>query len=106
MILKSGVANNMKTYIVYRNFDKQITKYSVYTKTKDDLQKLIFEFNNQNGPTKAEITTDDDLISLIKIAEENKLIKQSDLRSIEDALDNVQSEFWLLKESVTQNERK
>lgn len=60
---------------------------------------MIETFNKGNGNL-AERVSDDDIKALIEIAEDNKRIKESDIRSIEDAFDSLQTEIYHLKESV------
>ena len=91
----------MKTYVVYRDGNKQITKYSIHSKTHEEISSLIVKHNESEKNPKAEIASNDDLISMIEIAEENKKTKEYDLRKIEDSIDSLQNEFWLLKEAVT-----
>ena len=96
------------TYIIYRDSKYKIISYSVYTKPPDNLDNLITEFNQKNetntdSSKKAEIAVTDDIISLIELAEKNKNIKESDLRSIEDKFDDLQNEIYMLKECLNEN---
>lgn len=92
----------MKTYIVYRDLQtNKIINYSVYDKAPDKLYDMIVEFNKKWIQTrKAEIADSEDLIAIIELAEKNKRVKESDLRSIEDKINDLQNEFYLLKESM------
>lgn len=91
----------MKTYVIYRDDKKQILKYSIHSKSYDEISDLITKYNESSKNQQAEIVSSDDLICLIGISEENKKIKEYDLRQIEDHIDSLQNEFFLLKEAVT-----
>lgn len=87
------------TYIIYRNHENKIIRYTKVNFTGDDLIERIKAFNLK-GPDKAEIVVSDDFKSLIELAEENRKIRLSDVRDIEDKLENIQTEIWQLKESL------
>lgn len=91
----------MIEYIIYRDkVSNRITSYSKYQKVPENLEKLIAEYNlTEHRKGTAERVVSDDIKSLIEISEANKLLKDDDIRSIEQAMDNLQNEVWLLKEN-------
>lgn len=88
------------TFLIYRNESNKIIKYSKVNFTGDDLEERIKSFNSK-GSDKAEIVTSDDFKSLIELAEEQKKIRLSDIKSIQESFDNLQTEIYNLTESLT-----
>jgi len=87
------------TFLIYRNHSGKIIRYTKSNYTGENLEERIKSFNSK-AADRAEIVTSDDFKSLIELAEENKKIRLSDIRDIEDKLDSVQTEIWQLKERL------
>lgn len=89
----------MSEYIIYRDkASNKITSYSIIkNKQPEKLDDLITEYNLTHNRI-AERAASDDIKSLIEIAEANKLLKQDDIKSIEFAFDNLQTEIYNLKD--------
>lgn len=92
----------MSEYIIYRlKPSKKITSYSILKKIPDGgIESAIDKYNSSHDRI-AEIVKSDDIKSLIEIAEANKLLKEQDIKSIEYAFDNLQSEIYSLKDRMT-----
>lgn len=90
----------MKTYVIYRDrLSKKILNYST-SATDNNLDENIAKFNASDKSRTAEKVLDHDLISLIEMAEKNKSLRQSDLRDIEESINNLSNEFYCLKEAI------
>ena len=62
---------------------------------------MIDKYNSDNTRNHTvELVSDNDLISALEIAENNKKLKDYDLRNIEQSIENMSNEFYLLKESL------
>ena len=91
----------MSEYIIYKDKDSnRITSYSILKKKTGDIENLIAKYNSTHERI-AELVVSDDIKSLIEIAEANKLLKNDDIKSIEYAFDNLQTEIYNLKERFT-----
>ena len=91
----------MKTYVIYRDRSlKHITRYSAYPSDKEGLFENVEKYNKNQNEFSAEIATDKDLICLIQLAEENKKLKDWDISRIEGLMNDIQNEFYHLKESI------
>ncbi len=94
----------MKTenIIIYRDrLTKKIISYSFTNIDSLELINRVHAFNSEREREKiAEAAFSEDLKALIEIAEKNKKIKKNDLIEIERAIDNLQNELYLLRESV------
>ena len=86
--------------IIYRNKEtKKITGYSLFK--SDNLDERIIEFNsNEKNDRIAEIVSSNDLQALIEIAENNKKLKERDLKYIEDSINDLQNELYNLKDRL------
>ena len=90
------------TYIVYRcKSSNKILAYSIYKKLPENLDSLIEQYNNVKTDRFAHKSESQDIDSLIEISEKNKQLKESDIKSIERAFDNLQTEIYNLKEAFT-----
>ena len=87
-------------FLIYRNHLNKIIRYTKSSYSGDDLEERIKSFNSK-GSDKAEIVTSDDFKSLIELAEEQKKIRLSDIKSIQESFDNLQTEIYNLTESLT-----
>lgn len=90
-----------KCFVICRDKEsKKINRYSVYNKN-ENLSDMIEKYNSDNTRNHtAELVIDHDLISAFEIAENNKKLKDYDLRNIEQSIENMSNEFYLLKESL------
>lgn len=90
-----------KYFVIYRDKEsKKINRYSSYNKN-ENLSDMIDKYNSDNTRNHTlEIVIDHDLISALEIAENNKKLKDYDLRNIEQSIDSLSNEFYLLKESL------
>lgn len=86
-------------FIIYRDSNNKIYKYSKVNYSGDDLENRIKEFNLK-GPSKAEVVTSDDFKALIELAEKNRELRLYDIKSIEDKLECAAEEIYQLKESL------
>lgn len=90
-----------KYFVIYRDKEsKKINRYSSYNKN-ENLSDMIDKYNSDNTRNHTvELVSDNDLISALEIAENNKKLKDYDLRNIEQSLESMSNEFYLLKESL------
>ena len=90
-----------KYFVIYRDKEsKKINRYSSYNKN-ENLSDMIDKYNSDNTRNHTvELVSDNDLISALEIAENNKKLKDYDLRNIEQSIENMSNEFYLLKESL------
>lgn len=83
------------TFIIYRNKQtNQIEKYSVANYEAVELEKKIVLYNSETKNLSAEIVNDENYIRLIQIAEQNKKIKESNLKDIENSIENLRNDFY------------
>jgi len=90
-----------KHFVIFRDKEsKKITRYSYYEKN-ENLLDMIEKYNSDiTRKHTAELVFDHDLMSALEIADDNKKAKDYDLRSIEDSINNLQNEFYELKEAL------
>lgn len=90
-----------KSFVIYRDKEsKKINRYSSYNKN-ENLSDMIDRYNSDNTRNHTvELVHDHDLISAFEIAENNKKLKDYDLRNIEQSIESMSNEFYLLKESL------
>lgn len=90
-----------KHFVIFRDKEnKKIIRYSSYKKN-ENLSDLLEKYNSDVSRThSAELVYDPDLISALEIADDNKKTKDYDLRGIEDSINNLQNEFYELKEAL------
>jgi hypothetical protein len=82
-----------KAFVIFREKQtNRINKYSIFVTENADLDSKIIEYNLTSKDV-AEIVTNDDLVQLISIAEQNKKAKLSDLKDIEDAIERLRDDF-------------
>lgn len=94
-------------YIIYRSkSDNKILSYSKFHFPVEDIEVRIKGFNERHDSDKlAEFVISDDIISMIEMIENEKFIKHQELRDIEDSLERVQQEIYLLNERVKNEPR-
>lgn len=90
-----------KHFVILRDKEsKKLISYSSYEKN-ENLSDMIEKYNSDiTRKLTAELVFDHDLISALEIADDNKKTKDYDLRNIEDAINNLQNEFYELKETL------
>lgn len=90
-----------KYFVICRDKEsKKINRYSSYNKN-ENLLEMIYKYNSDNTRNHTvELVNDNDLISALEIAENNKKLKDYDLRNIEQSIESMSNEFYLLKESL------
>lgn len=88
--------------IIYRcKSTNKIMAYSIYKKLPENLDAMIEQYNNVKNDRFAHKSESQDIDSLIEMAEKNKLLKESDIKSIVEAFDSLQTEIYNLKEAFT-----
>lgn len=93
--------DNSVMFVIFR--DKKtndIKKYNLIKKEKSELDSAVSKFNSEQSEFNAEVVESRDFECLIEIAEQNKKIKLSNLKDIEDSIERLRYEFYELTKDL------